>query len=1042
MIPRDDSNPQRLPAGGEENELIFVSYAGADKDVAEWIAYEIEETGRRVIIQCWDFNFHQSFVTQIDKALASSARVLAVLSKRYFESAYCRAEWETAYKSDADGEKGSLLVARIDKFNPISIIQRYPREDIFGAPEDELRTRLRRLLQRGRRKPARHPVLPGGLATGPISQLPPAQRLRVAFPDRLCVPPLPPNKHLTARDPELAALEDAVAHHRDHDAPLAIVLTGQGGTGKTQIAINYAHKLVGTYVPIYFINAETRDALQNGIAALADIVRGSPSKNGAGGSSLRYKQVLNWLKENGGWLLVFENIDDLTAAREVRGILPLHRDGLVLITARYNLWNDQRYKRIFLDCFSEKDAARYLHLRVTHNAGTDNDARQLSATLGHLPLALEQAAACICRLKLTFVDFRAQILKGTPLLGSEEIEAETRYELAADATWQKQRPHLSKLALEILTLCSLYSPEYIPRELLTASDSVDDLKRVQREAALAELAALSLIQLSTIDVTIHRLIHSPVRSSIPKKQVRRWVRKALRQLATYMKTFAFSWAYASWKRWGSLLPHARKLLDTAWEMELIEQPFPHIAHEAANYLWVCGDYNEAEVLHWRAINALKKLPSTQAGQIARPYRGLGRCHRARNQFAEAEKYFRRALAFEKKLEPDNPNNRGSTLRAIGDTRCDQGYYANGEKWFRKALQLHKRARPRVSHEIASSTSSLAGAVREQGRYLESRQLMEEALRIREEAAERNPPGLARAKGNLSKVLRFLGCFDQALQLAREALAIQEANHSTDHPDIARSLGHVAMALYDLGRFDEAKPLAGRALEIRARVFGEDHAGTATAHNNLARLLHATGDLDGANVEFLKARKSCKKSLREDHNNHAIILGCHGLCLCDSRRFADAARLLRQALVVREKQLPKSHPYCGMSQYQLGHALTVIGEFRRARTHLISGIKILIQAPEFDRSHLALAHWRLSQWYIACGKVDGALREGNEALAIMVKAKGAKHPDAIAIRKWLGDLPRRSASSLPSSAIQSPETSRPSPGNKRADVKECSPTGRR
>jgi hypothetical protein len=65
---------------------FFVSYAQADGVWAEWIAWQLEEDGYRVLLQAWDMVVGANWVHWMHKGLAHASRVIAVLSPQYLAS--------------------------------------------------------------------------------------------------------------------------------------------------------------------------------------------------------------------------------------------------------------------------------------------------------------------------------------------------------------------------------------------------------------------------------------------------------------------------------------------------------------------------------------------------------------------------------------------------------------------------------------------------------------------------------------------------------------------------------------------------------------------------------------------------------------------------------------------------------------------------------------------------------------------------------------------------------------------------------------------
>ena len=97
---------------------FFISYAQPDLAWAEWIAWELEAVGHQVVLQSWDFRAGSDFVARMQDTLATSARVLAVLSPAYVESGFAMAEWRASFALDPEGRSQRLLPVRVANFRP------------------------------------------------------------------------------------------------------------------------------------------------------------------------------------------------------------------------------------------------------------------------------------------------------------------------------------------------------------------------------------------------------------------------------------------------------------------------------------------------------------------------------------------------------------------------------------------------------------------------------------------------------------------------------------------------------------------------------------------------------------------------------------------------------------------------------------------------------------------------------------------------------------------------------------------------------------
>ena len=82
--------------GGDRTDF-FISYAGADRAWAEWVAWQLTDGGYTVELAAWDWSAGRNFVLAMNDALARCDRVLALLSPAYFErSRYTADEWAAA----------------------------------------------------------------------------------------------------------------------------------------------------------------------------------------------------------------------------------------------------------------------------------------------------------------------------------------------------------------------------------------------------------------------------------------------------------------------------------------------------------------------------------------------------------------------------------------------------------------------------------------------------------------------------------------------------------------------------------------------------------------------------------------------------------------------------------------------------------------------------------------------------------------------------------------------------------------------------------
>ena len=124
--------------------------------------------------------------------------------------------------------------------------------------------------------------------------------------------------NVPARNPGFTGREDILAAVREAllTGGNAVVqaLHGMGGVGKTQLAVEYAHKFADSYDLVWWIAAEQAELITGQFAALADDL--GCVKPGTELDTLR-RAVLAELRELDRWLLVFDNAESPGAPRRL-----------------------------------------------------------------------------------------------------------------------------------------------------------------------------------------------------------------------------------------------------------------------------------------------------------------------------------------------------------------------------------------------------------------------------------------------------------------------------------------------------------------------------------------------------------------------------------------------------------------------------------------------------------------------------------------------------------------------------------------------------
>ncbi len=139
------------------------------------------------------------------------------------------------------------------------------------------------------------------------------------------------------------------------------------------------------------------------------------------------------------------------------------------------------------------------------------------------------------------------------------------------------------------------------------------------------------------------------------------------------------------------------------------------------------------------------------------------------------------------------------------------------------------------------------------------------------------------------------CFQRALKLRERALG-------RDHPVVISGINNLAASFVARGALDEAEPLLQRAMQVTVKRVEATQSELSVNLNNLVRLYVKRGDYTRAEP-LLVQLLALKRPLGPEHPDVAAVLVTLAKLRFSMGRPADAERLWRRVLTVREKALP-------------------------------------------------------------------------------------------------------------------------------------------
>ncbi len=646
---------------------FFISYNKADRQWAEWIAWQLEQENYTTVLQAWDFRPGSNFGFDMQQATAHAERTIAVLSPDYLDSRFTQPEWFAAFAKDPTGEHGTLLPVRVRECKLEGLLPQIVRIDLVGVPEEDAKNALLAGVRRERAKPTAAPEFPRRALQRSVIKNP-------GFPGTLPnIWNIPHNRNpnFTGRVELLDALRSELASGRAA-ALTTQAIYGLGGVGKTQTAIEYAYRHQTDYDVVWWVRSEEPATLAADYAALAAEL-GLPEKNEPQ-QNLIVRAVRDWLGHNTGWLLIFDNATDRAV---IRGYLPQSNTGHVIITSRSAHWQGVA-SPLHVKVMERAEAVDFL---LNRTAQADRQtAALLAEALGYLPLALEQAGAYIEETGSTLAEY-LDLLKPYWSKLMQRGTTATDYQATVATTWDisfQQVREKTTAAEDFMNLCAFFAPDDIPIKIIT-----DGAKRLPETlaAAVADplaldeiVAALRRYSLAEVDndaISFHRLVQAVLRERLDEAAKKQWAEAAVNIVND---AFPFdSDDVRTWLECSSLLPHASTTMEYAEQFQVALGAVGRLLNQSGLYFKGRAEFAKAKIVFEKTLAIGETAYGANHPVVATRLNNLGLVLKALGDLEGARAHYERALAIDETAYGANHpevatdlNNLGLVLQALGD----------------------------------------------------------------------------------------------------------------------------------------------------------------------------------------------------------------------------------------------------------------------------------------------------------------------------------------------------------------------------------------
>ncbi|KAF2655410.1 hypothetical protein K491DRAFT_778721 [Lophiostoma macrostomum CBS 122681] len=620
-----------------------------------------------------------------------------------------------------------------------------------------------------------------------------------------------------------AILSKISRHFNDHTVQNpAFGLYGDGGVGKTQIALKYVHEHSRQYETIIWIYADTSDKVSsacNLIARNLNIVDEMTSD-----ADVCRERLQKWYREHAGWILVFDNVETIA------DILPywpnvIGKKGHIIVTSRNPAAARTRplTDRMEVECFSVTEGVELLISELGDiSSHVDRTiAEEVVKRAGCLPLAINHMASYISEHHGSLMDrrFLDEFDKQENLVLDEHVATGTNwdYEKTLATCWTLSIDSLRDPAPELLDILALYDPDVIVCKLLehfqdTEAEALCKALSDQQTQfqALSSLQRFSLVKRRAVRggvleaFQIHRLIQDAVR--------RRWDSDQRWQQAFDRAIYCLSKLYPRQVNGGSMVAS-----------------YPD-----------CALYNTHIVSILRHYSKNKSKIRANLG-FAEVLAHCGWYFYERGQIAVAEEILTPAKSI---CDRETLGRMNKTLALVYNNLA--GVYFSKElvqlcaETMKICIQHRKACLDRTNPEIqelAMAYSNYANNLSDLGHAKEANTYYRKALDIRENCPGCTPDLMEHTLYNFAFFLNTIGQVDEAFEYMERALVQHSAISHVSGLSLY-TLYFYGNLLWDREKFERACEIHKNCLRERTKIEGTEHYMTGSSMYRVGELLCA------------------------------------------------------------------------------------------------------------------------------------------------------------------------------------------------------------
>lgn len=804
--------------------------------------------------------------------------------------------------------------------------------------------------------------------------------------------------------------------HDPGAAPVGFVaIGGMAGVGKTQLALEYAHRYRSLYDVIWWIASGQPQFIEPALVDLGQRMTtesdvGVGVQSGIPGTEMA-RNVLQALRRESPtfrWLLIF---DDAEEPAQLEPFLPSGA-GHVIVTSRDNSWLDVS-KHLQLDGFTREESISLLQTHANKAIVSLEEADRIASLLGDLPLAMAATGAWLAESRQSPQDLLRRLeVSGTKHATGDGSNGPTA---AVAAAWDPSLDQLatkSGAAYRLLQVLSVLSPDGVSLDLVSSTTMADALTRLGPEPVHAgdvarlvqQIHRLALIKLDpeVRQLLMHRLLQQVVQHRTPREEVES-IRRELQLLIALSAPEGDPDEPRTWPRYRMLWPHIESVGAASSDLERVRA----LLIDRVRYLWARDDQVGAQQAAdatdavWTAIIAAS--PDSPDTAVLRRQLLHLRFNKANALRADARLWAAYHLDTDVLAEQNRllgPRHR-HTLMTAGSLAADLralGRYQDASELSRQTYDAWLDEFGPEYRRTLDAASSLAASLRLAGKYDGALELDESAYAWRTRVLTSTHPLTLSSANCIGLDMREAGRYEESAAHLREHFeSARSAGESSSRAGLRLQV-NLAASLRATGRCEEARTLLAEAQERYQGRFEIEDADALTCRLSMSNVLLSLADPEAADRILRSALDELRqsRSFGREHPLTLVASNNHVAVLRALQQLPEALQTAHTTLALLRQALGESHPFTLAAATNLAVCTAETGDLAAARALdrlTVEALTGLLGAGHPDtlraRANLALTCIELGE--------SGAREEQQQIIADLGRLIGRNHPTVVALQ---------------------------------------------